>query len=322
MRTCFLLGALALLAGRVSSPAADRVELNGITCLPGEKLACFLLYQPARNQPLNFMLAEGESRFGFKLLEVDGAGHRVRVEKCGVKQYVRIGSAPDLIATAATLVKPAVVAPSRPSLADEQSVAKYLASDDVKRIQSGNPIWPGAAAGAIFGAGKKPNGNQSVASGTSNAGQNVNPGSSNPGQSAGIVANNVADNGNQSAGAEGINNNSGQTAGTDTGNSLQNSGVGANSSPQVVFAGTAIASAASSAVSAAQNSLTDQLWYQESLSFEQSRAQTAADVLAGRMTPFPRTPLTPANTPAPLVSQEVYFANYIPGFHVTGFLDW
>jgi len=55
-------------------------------------------------------------------------------------------------------------------------------------------------------------------------------------------------------------------------------------------------------------------WYQESASIEQNRLETAQSVLAGEMTPWPRTPLTPAGTPADLIAGETFFANHIPGF--------
>jgi hypothetical protein len=61
-----------------------------------------------------------------------------------------------------------------------------------------------------------------------------------------------------------------------------------------------------------------EMWYQESLTIEQRRIATAQDVLAGDATPWPRTPLTPVNTPAPLIGPETYFPNHIPGYVVHG----
>jgi hypothetical protein len=55
---------------------------------------------------------------------------------------------------------------------------------------------------------------------------------------------------------------------------------------------------------------------------EQSRASTTQEVLAGDMTPWPRTPLTPPGTHANLVGQEVFFSNHMPGnFVVPGFVN-
>jgi hypothetical protein len=55
-------------------------------------------------------------------------------------------------------------------------------------------------------------------------------------------------------------------------------------------------------------------WYQESVSIEQSWIQTAQSVLVGDMTPWPRTPLTPAGTPGDLVGEETFFSSHTPGF--------
>jgi hypothetical protein len=247
MKASLIPGALLLLAGGLNSSAADLVELNGITCLCGEKMAFFVLHQPARTDPLNFALAEGESQFGFKLLAVDAIGHRVQIEKCGAKKFLRLGAAPDLTVTAnpepATTIGQPALDKSVP--ADGKSVASYLASEELQNIKSGHPIWTAAVAGAD----KKNTGGQNASAGN-NAVAASNPG-----------------------------------------------------------------------IPSSQPDYTGELWYQESLSIEQSRALTANDVLAGRLTPFPRTPLTPPETPGQLVGQEVYFANYIPGYQVTGFLN-
>lgn len=247
MKACSILGSLLLLAGCLNMPAADSVELNGITCLCGEKMACFLLYQPAQTKPINFTLAEGESQFGFKLLTVDAVGQRVQIEKCGLKKFLRLGSAPEVTAPAnaetSATADPAVL--GEPVSADGKSVASYLASEELQHIKSGHPVWNASVAGA----GK-----------SSTGGQQANP---------------------------------------------------AN----------ATVAASNSGTPSSQPDYASELWYQESVSIEQSRAMTVNDVLTGKLTPFPRTPLTPSETPAQLVSQEVYFANYIPGYKVTGFLN-
>ena len=62
-------------------------------------------------------------------------------------------------------------------------------------------------------------------------------------------------------------------------------------------------------------------WYQESLAIEQSRLETAKDVLAGSMSPWPRTPLTPDSTPVQLVGKEFYFVNHMPGAALPGYVE-
>ena len=263
-----ILGVGLLLAGRLAAPAADSVALNGITCLFGEKMAFLLLYQPAQTKPLSFTLAEGESQFGFKLLAVDAVGHRVQIEKCGLKSYLRLGNAPDLSAPANTKTpvdtdQPVLI---KPIPTDRQAVASYLTSDEMKRIQAGNPSWNATMVGTGYssGSGQNTSATQNAAAGANDVGQNAGAGTS-----------------------------------------------ASNSNHPVT----------NPVAASAPNNYASELWYQESLSIEQSRAMTVDDVLAGKLTPFPRTPLTPSGTPGQLVSQEVYFANYVPGFHVTGFLN-
>ena len=61
-------------------------------------------------------------------------------------------------------------------------------------------------------------------------------------------------------------------------------------------------------------------WYQRSAMIERQRQLTAQEVAAGTMLPWPRTPLTPHGIPAQLVSDEVMYANHIPGFMQSGSL--
>lgn len=164
MKPILLTATLAFLACSVSKCAADSVELNGITCLPGEKLACLLLYQTSRQQPLNFTLAEGASRFGYKLIEVDAGGRRVLVEHDGSKHYVRICSPPELIAPASDGSSKSVA--DRPAQTDEQAVFNFLGSEEAARIQAGNPLWPGV----LIGAGNRPGSSGNSAAG--DGGQN------------------------------------------------------------------------------------------------------------------------------------------------------
>jgi hypothetical protein len=48
------------------------------------------------------------------------------------------------------------------------------------------------------------------------------------------------------------------------------------------------------------------------LVIEENRQNTVQDVLSGQMTPWPLTPLTPAGTPANLISNDGLFANHMP----------
>ena len=65
------------------------------------------------------------------------------------------------------------------------------------------------------------------------------------------------------------------------------------------------------------SSLKDQAdsdWYQDAALMEKNRIATAASVLAGKMDPWPLTPLTPSGTPVALIGDDAIYANHLPGF--------
>jgi hypothetical protein len=72
------------------------VELNGIVNFSGFDCAFFVLDQPGSSALRSFMLTQGESRFGIKLLAMDATSGCVQIVNCGQKQSLRICSAPDL----------------------------------------------------------------------------------------------------------------------------------------------------------------------------------------------------------------------------------
>jgi len=286
MKPRFIYCALMVVVGAVRLPAADSVEVNGIARLGREKLACLLVYQPARPRPLNFTLAEGESRYGFTVLAVDATGGQVLIEKCGVKKYFRLNAAPEVLATTQPPADSALstgMSPNPVTAPERDSIANYLVSDDSVRILAGNPSLVGTSAAAAK---------------NFNSGQSTAPSPSNPALD--------ASNGGAGAGSQ---------------NLVANAATGTPEATVRSGGNEATLPAAATITASQSNDLASQLWYQESLSMEQSRVLTAADVLSGKMEPFGRTPLTPAGTPSALVGQEVYFSDQIPGFKVTGYLD-
>ncbi|MDR3459130.1 MAG: hypothetical protein P4N60_16935 [Verrucomicrobiae bacterium] len=62
---------------------------------------------------------------------------------------------------------------------------------------------------------------------------------------------------------------------------------------------------------------TYQWWVQEAEKIERARIETAARVKAGEWQPYPRTPLTPADTAAYLVSADAVFMDHGPGVVVS-----
>jgi hypothetical protein len=71
-------------------------NLNGISSFSGEKCAFFIIIPVGQQHELNFMLAEGESRFGITLLSVNVAANSVEIDNRGTKQTLHICSTPDV----------------------------------------------------------------------------------------------------------------------------------------------------------------------------------------------------------------------------------
>lgn len=60
-----------------------------------------------------------------------------------------------------------------------------------------------------------------------------------------------------------------------------------------------------------------QWWTKEAQKIEAARVATAARVMAGEWPPYPRTPLTPVDTPPQLVSADSVFMDHGPGMVVS-----
>jgi hypothetical protein len=97
---------LVFFAAVAEAMAADKhgrppsANLNGISSFSGEKCAFFIIIPVGEQHELNFMLAEGESRFGITLLSVDVAANSVEIDNRGTKQTLHICSTPDVSLTA------------------------------------------------------------------------------------------------------------------------------------------------------------------------------------------------------------------------------
>jgi hypothetical protein len=210
------------------------VELNGVISFFGVRHAFFVLHQPG-SAPCSFMLAEGETRFGIKLLAVEGTLNHVQIENSGQKQTLRICSTPAL-SSASGMAGPGETIFARGANGPGGSSGVDGAVDE--NVMAGNPGW----------------GTLAASSNSSDSEQNSNPD--------------------------------------------QNSAANPNGPDP--------------ATTLKAQSNTD--WYQESAGIEVSRKETAQQVLAGEMTPWPLTPLTPAGTPRQLIATDGIFANHMPGF--------
>ena len=144
MKAALMLAGSLLLASLHPAAAEYSVELNGIVSLFSHKTALMVLGRGENNKPTSFTLSEGESQFGIKLLAVDVAGQRVQIERHGEKSYLRLYGAPNI--SDDTAVETAVKLNRQP-VPGELSVDSYLASEDVQRIKSGNPIYKLTSAG-------------------------------------------------------------------------------------------------------------------------------------------------------------------------------
>jgi hypothetical protein len=75
-------------------------NLNGISSFSAMKCAFFIIIPVGQQREMNFMLAEGESRFGITLLSVNVAANSVEIDNRGTKQTLHICSTPDVSLTA------------------------------------------------------------------------------------------------------------------------------------------------------------------------------------------------------------------------------
>jgi hypothetical protein len=280
MKSSCLLAVLLLLSG-IGRCFADAIELNGITCLFGDKMAVLVLHGPAQIKPVSFALSEGQSRFGIKLLAVDATNHSVKIEQSGVEQSLRLCGIPVLAMpdTRVTAVDGSRL--PRPLTSQEQSeVDRFVKEDqDAQKIKAGNPVVN------VVNVGTPP---PSIISSGASANSS---GSSSGGTSAGSSA----------AGSGSVNGGAAGQGGTP--------GAGSSADGLAGSASTGSGSASSSSVD-----YTQEPWYRASLVMEQNRLATAAMVSSGDMEPLARTPLTPPQTPPGLIGPDTFFSNRIPGF--------
>jgi len=167
MRKTRFIVALLLLASRREN-FASAIELNGITSLCGEKIACFALSSATTDKPVGFLLEEGQSRYGIKLLSVDFVRRRVQIAENGVERFIGLCHAPELISPAQGTGSDSMFGEA--SGAPEQwQVSQYLQTDEsAQRIRSGDvlvdPTYFGASYPLAGGAGSASSGSADSAS--------------------------------------------------------------------------------------------------------------------------------------------------------------
>jgi hypothetical protein len=165
---------ILLLGGAVSGPAQS-VELKGFVRLAGENWACFT--RPNEPDQPGFMLTEGETKHGVKLVSVEFAKGVVVVEDQGANRTLRLRSAatafPATVLGIGPRVEGGVVFPGHVG----ENVAG-LSLGEQYQMMAGNPGWgtipaasphaPGAAStgsGQSSGSATTPSTGQSLGSG-------------------------------------------------------------------------------------------------------------------------------------------------------------
>ena len=293
---------------------AQSVELNGLASLAGEKWACFS--RPNDPNRPGFILAEGESRDGIKLLSADLAAGRVQIDDHGQKFSLRICSSFALTFTAAPpkagWLNQTRRDPSSVSMSPDADAAPLDIGEQFQ-IMAGNPGW-----GTIPPAPARTSANGTVAAPVAANAAGTSAPQAAPAAAPNAPSQNISTPAQTSGFAQSPENPNPPAATTPASadGSNPNSPVQiSNPQPQ------ATASVSIGANSSTAPDVTQAFWYQESMNIEQSRIETAAEVLAGNATPWPRTPLTPAGTNPQLVGAETFFGNQIPGFITPGFLN-
>jgi hypothetical protein len=84
---CLLINAAGITGMAAPSPA---LEVSGISSFFGSKSACLIFQQPNALAPHGFLLAEGQSRFGIRLISVNAVSNIVQVENGGQIQFLRL----------------------------------------------------------------------------------------------------------------------------------------------------------------------------------------------------------------------------------------
>lgn len=222
------------LAGAQTPPA---IVVTGVISLLGDRRVV-LKTDPGTAVEKDFMLAEGESRLGIRLVSVDIRLATATFDNQGVRQQISICATPNLVTPEAAVESQ----PAAGSAAGDLAISSTSSSSAVARpveqaglFQNGMLVGPGS---------RQPQAEATPGSAPSDSATASNSGNSNQ-------------TGKQS----------------------------------------------------------DAWWYTGAQEMEAARLATAAAVRRGEAEPFPLTPLTPAGTPAELISAEQrYFNHFTPQF--------
>jgi hypothetical protein len=99
MGTWLMAGSFIIMVNTVVSGAPLPLELNGVSSIFGTHIACLIVRNPNLTAPRSFILAEGESKFGIRLIAVNTVSNSVQVENGGQLQSLHLCSTPNLPST-------------------------------------------------------------------------------------------------------------------------------------------------------------------------------------------------------------------------------
>ncbi len=93
-----LFARVANVEAQATQPVPAAIVLNGITTILGDNRACFRVIFTGGLREEDFMLAEGQARYGIQLLAVDTKLNTVIISSQGLKRTVPICKTPTLLA--------------------------------------------------------------------------------------------------------------------------------------------------------------------------------------------------------------------------------
>jgi hypothetical protein len=100
-------GAVVAIA-KETGPVPSGIVLNGITTILGDSRACFKVTFTDGSPGTDFMLAEGQAKYGIKLLAVDAQLNAVTIRNQDLTQIIPICKTPTVLATATAGVNASV----------------------------------------------------------------------------------------------------------------------------------------------------------------------------------------------------------------------
>ena len=132
-----------------AQPVPAAIVLNGITTILGDHRACFKVIFTGDLREDDFMLAEGEGRYGIQLLKVDTRLNAVTINNQGLTQIMPICKTPVLLAQAPS--EAGGVAPAKFGARNHSGTAYsgglQTSSDEVQPGSDGPFARPGHATG-------------------------------------------------------------------------------------------------------------------------------------------------------------------------------